>query len=266
MQDLTLYTTTPSVQLFNCNLGQVRVIIKNGEPLFCLADLAYSLDFRDGNNLKAQILAEYDNEPLYIFNMDRVVGTKKDGSPAIQNASYSFITESQLYFVLIRSRSEKAKPFRQWLTKEVLPSLRKQGSYNVAQKPAIPQTYAEALLEAGRLALENERLQAQAEANAPKVLACNRLLDSSDSLDFMSFSKIIGIGRSKLFSILRDMNILLANNTPYQRYIDRGYFKVIESTFSKGNKISLYSKTTITPKGQVWLANKLKLNTKGTQC
>ena len=265
MQDLTLYTTTPSVQLFNCNLGQVRVIIENGEPLFCLADLAYSLELTNPSKIKEQIEAEFDH-PLPKFKLDRVTGIKRDGSPAIQQAEYSFINESELYFVLMRSRSAKGKPFRQWVTKEVLPSIRKQGSYNITQKPAIPQTYAEALLEAGRLALENEKLQAQAEANAPKVIACDRLLDSSDSLDFMAFSKIIGIGRSKLFSTLRDKSILLANNTPYQRYIDRGYFKVIESTFSKGNKISLYSKTTITPKGQVWLANKLKPNTKGTQC
>ena len=259
MQDLTLFNKdSASVQLFNCNLGQVRVIIENGEPLFCLADLAYSLELTNPSKIKEQIEVEFDNHPLPKFKLDRVTGTKRDGSPAIQQADYSFINESELYFVLMRSRSAKAKPFRQWLTKEVLPSIRKTGSYQVAQKPAIPQTYAEALLEAGRLALENEKLQAQAEANAPKVLACDRLLDSSDSLDFMAFSKIIGIGRSKLFSTLREMSILLANNIPYQRYIDRGYFKVVESTFNKGSKTKIYSKTTITPKGQVWLANKLK--------
>ncbi len=257
MQDLTLYTTTPSVQLFNCNLGQVRVIIENGEPLFCLADLAYSLELTNPTNVKISIDREFDKGGMFnIYPLQTKGGAQ----------NFTFINESELYFIIMRSKSDKAKAFRQWVTKEVLPSIRKQGSYNVAQKPAIPQTYAEALLEAGRLALENEKLQAQAEANAPKVIACDRLLDSSDSLDFMAFSKIIGIGRSKLFSILRDMSILLANNTPYQRYIDRGYFKVKESTFSKGNKISLYSKTTITPKGQVWLANKLKPNTKGTQC
>lgn len=256
MQDLTLFNTdSVSVQLFNCDLGQVRVITENGEPLFCLADLAYSLDFRDGNNLKNAINAEFDKGGVFNMYPLQTKGGKQN---------FTFINESELYFVLMRSRSEKAKPFRKWLTKEVLPSIRKQGSYNVAQKPAIPQTYAEALLEAGRLALENEKLQAQAIENAPKVIACDRLLDSSDSLDFMAFSKIIGIGRSRLFSTLRDMGILLANNTPYQRYIDRGYFKVVESTFNKGNRTSLYSKTTITPKGQVWLAN--KLNTKDTQC
>ena len=103
MQDLTLFNTdtakvtTQDIQVFNCALGSIRVIIENGEPLFCLTDLAYSLDFRDGNNLKAQILAEYDNKPLYMFNMDRVVGTKKaNGTPAIQNKLCSFLTESQM--------------------------------------------------------------------------------------------------------------------------------------------------------------------------
>ena len=51
MQDLTLFNTdtakavTRDIQVFNCELGSIRVIIENGEPLFCLADLAYNLDF-----------------------------------------------------------------------------------------------------------------------------------------------------------------------------------------------------------------------------
>ena len=255
MQDLTLFNKdsakaiTRDIKVFNCELGSVRVIIENDEPLFCLADLAYSLELTNPAMVKEAINAEFDKGGK--FNLYPL--QTKGGA---QN--FTFINESELYFVIMRSRSAKAKPFRQWLTKEVLPSIRKTGSYQVAQKPAIPQTYAEALLEAGRLALENEKLQAQAIENAPKVLACDRLLDSSDSLDFMAFSKIIGIGRSKLFSTLREMSILLANNIPYQRYIDRGYFRVVESTFNKGSKTKIYSKTTITPKGQVWLANKLK--------
>lgn len=265
MQDLTLFNTdtakvtTQDIQVFNCALGSIRVIIENGEPLFCLTDLAYSLDFRDGNNLKAQILAEYDNKPLYMFNMDRVVGTKKDGTPAIQNAPYSFITESQLYFVLMRSKSTKAKPFRQWVTNEVLPSIRKTGSYNVTQSQfKIPQTYAEALLEAGRLALENEKLIAQAKENEPKVKAFNELMQSKDALDFLTFSKIIGIGRTKLFAKLRELNILRADNTPYQRFIDNGYFRVIESSYTQNDTTRIYTKTMILPKGQKYITNKVK--------
>ena len=272
MQDLTLFNTDTAkvttqctqsdaedIQVFNCELGSIRVIIENGEPLFCLADLAYSLDFRDSNNLKAKILAEYYNKPLYMFNMNRVVGTKKDGTPAIQNAPYSFITESQLYFVLMRSKSIKAKPFRQWVTNEVLPSIRKTGSYHVTQpKFKIPKTYAEALLEAGRLALENEKLIAQAKENAPKVKAFNELMQSKDALDFLTFSKVIGIGRTKLFAKLRELQILRQDNTPYQSFIDRGYFRVIESSYTQNDITRIYTKTMILPKGQKYITTKVK--------
>lgn len=151
-----------NIQVFNCELGQVRIIVENGEPLFCLSDLAHSLDFRDGNNLKAQILAEYDNDPLYIFNMDRVVGTKKDGTPAIQNAPYSFVTESQLYFVIMRSKSDKAKAFRQWVTKEVLPSLRKNGGYIAGQENMTPeQIVANALIVAQNIIADRDKTIAE---------------------------------------------------------------------------------------------------------
>lgn len=155
-------TQASDLQVFNCDLGQVRVIVENGEPLFCLSDLAHSLEFRDGNNLKAQILAEYENDPLYIFNMDRVVGTKKDGTPAIQNAPYSFVTESQLYFVIMRSKSEKAKAFRQWVTKEVLPSLRKNGGYIAGQENMTPeQIVANALIVAQNIIADRDKTIAE---------------------------------------------------------------------------------------------------------
>lgn len=113
-----------TLQVFNCELGQVRVIVENGEPLFCLSDLANSLELVNPTMVKTQVEDEFDT-PLPKFNLDRVVGTKKDGTPAIQNAPYSFVTESQLYFVIMRSKSDKAKAFRQWICNEVLPSIRK---------------------------------------------------------------------------------------------------------------------------------------------
>ena len=238
------------VQVFNCELGKVRVIIDNDEPLFCLADLANSLDFRDGNNLKNTINAEFDKGD--IFNMYPL--QTKGGA---QN--FTFINESELYFVLMRSRSAKAKPFRRWICNEVLPSIRKTGSYKVEQKPAIPQTYAEALLEAGRLALENEKLQAQAIENAPKVVAYDKLMDTHNNISIKEFGKIIGMGEKNLFKWLRDNSYLMADNKPYQRYIDRGYFEVVEKTCNiDENRSKNYTQTLITPKGQGYLSNKIK--------
>ncbi|MFM6253864.1 MAG: BRO family protein, partial [Dolichospermum sp.] len=72
--------------------------------------------------------------------------------------SMTVIWEPGIYQLLAKSRKPQAKPFQKWLFEEVLPSIRKAGQYAVHQ---IPQTYSQALLEAAKLAEENERLEAQ---------------------------------------------------------------------------------------------------------
>ena len=122
----------------------------------------------------------------------------------------------------------------------------------------IPQTYAEALLEAGRLALENEKLLAQAKEDAPKVKCFNELMDSKNAIDFMQFSKVIGIGRTTLFQKCRELGILMQDNIPFQRFIDNEYFRVIEATYTQGDIRKSYTKTMILPKGQAYLTKKFK--------
>ena len=113
-------------------------------------------------------------------------------------------------------------------------------------------------MEAGRLALENEKLKALQIENQPKIETYNALMSSNDLMDFLDFSKIIKIGRTNLFSKLRELGILMRNNMPYQRYIERGYFKCVESTYNQGDIKRIYTKTMITPKGQDYLTKKLK--------
>ena len=104
-------SSNSEVQIFeSLSLGRVRVVMIDNEPHFCLSDLAKILEFRDGNNLKNSIDREFDKGG--IFNMSPL--QTKGGT---QN--FTFINESELYFVLMRSNSAKAKPFRQWVTKEV---------------------------------------------------------------------------------------------------------------------------------------------------
>lgn len=261
MQDLTLFNTntenaiTQDIQVFNCELGSVRVIIENGEPYFMASDLCQALEYKNGRDTINRLF-----EPCvakYYAGVE--TGKKADGTPAIQNKLCTFLTESQMYKLIMRSNAKNAEAFQNWVCNEVLPSIRKQGSYNVAQSQyKIPQTYAEALLEAGRLALENEKLIAQAKENEPKVKAFNELMQSKDALDFLTFSKIIGIGRTKLFAKLRELDILRADNTPYQRYIDSGYFRVIESSYTQNDTTRIYTKTMILPKGQKYIVNKVK--------
>lgn len=230
----------------NENFGEVRVAYQENEPLFCLSDICKILELTNPSRVKEYLVTEFGEDDLTSSY------PIQDNLGRMQNAT--FITEPQLYFVLNNSRSVKAKPFRMWVNKEVLPSIRKNGEYNLK----IPKTYAEALLEAGRLALENEKLQALQIENQPKIEAFETLMSSNDLIDFLEFSKIIKIGRTTLFSKLRQLRILMSDNMPYQEYITRGYFKCVENTFTQNNIKRIYTKTMITAKGQDYLVKKLK--------
>ncbi len=243
------------VQVFNCELGSIRVIIDNGEPFFMASDLCQALEYKNGRDTINRLFEP--SVAKYYAGVE--TGKKADGSPAIQNKLCTFLTEAQMYKLIMRSNAKNAEAFQDWICGEVLPSLRKTGSYQVEQKPAIPQTYAEALLEAGRLALENEKLQAQAIENAPKVVAYDKLMDTHNNISIKEFGKIIGMGEKNLFKWLRDNSYLMADNKPYQRYIDRGYFEVVEKTCNiDENRSKNYTQTLITPKGQGYLSNKIK--------
>ena len=239
----------------NENLGEVRVIFIDNEPLFCLSDICKVLGIQNPTDTANAIKAEFEAPRLNLYPLETAGGTQ----------NFTMITEPQLYFVLMRSDKPTAKEFRKWVNTEVLPSIRKTGAYSIQQQ--IPKTYGEALLEAGRLAIENERLLTQAKENQPKIEAFNELMSSNDSLDFLTFSKIIKMGRNTLFKKLRELQILRQDNTPYQKYVDRGYFKVVETTYrySEKQKVGINYKTIIYPKGQTFIINLLKNPTKGSK-
>lgn len=100
---------------------------------------------------------------------------------------------------------------------------------------------------------ENEIQKQQLIEQAPKVEFYDDVTGSSDTIDMSEVAKILnikGIGRNKLFEILRNKNILRNNNQPYQKYVDAGYFRIIESRYVLSNgetKISL--KTVVFQKG-----------------
>ena len=120
MSDLTL---------FNYNSNVIRTQLDDqAEPLFCLADICKILEISDSSNVSRQVKEEFS---IPVLNTGVV--TRPDGS-AIEAI---FLTEPQLYFVMMRSRSDKARPFRQWVVDEVLPSIRKTGKYEIKQKDAL---------------------------------------------------------------------------------------------------------------------------------
>ena len=111
---------------YNFHDSNIRVEQNDkGEVLFCLADVCASLQLTNANNIVNQIKEEFS---IPMLNIGMV--TRPDGS----RIEVNFITEPQLYFVMMRSRAKVAREFRQWICNEVLPSIRKTGGYTLSQK------------------------------------------------------------------------------------------------------------------------------------
>ena len=123
------------------------------------------------------------------------------------------------------------------------------------QKPQfqIPQTYSEALMLAAKQAEQIEQQSAIIELQKPKVDFYEAVTGSKDTIDIGTVAKVLnvkGFGRNNLFEFLRDKGVLMSNNQPKQTYCDRGYFRVIESKFTKPDgSTHVNTKTVVYQKG-----------------
>ncbi|EHL7950241.1 Bro-N domain-containing protein [Campylobacter jejuni] len=109
----------------NEELGQVRVAVdENNEPLFCLSDICKILELTTPSKVADSIKMEFELYELSSYSFDTGFGIKE----------FTMIDEPQFYFILMRSDKPNAKPFRMWVTKEVLPSIRKKGYYGNINK------------------------------------------------------------------------------------------------------------------------------------
>lgn len=103
------------------------------------------------------------------------------------------------------------------------------------QKFQIPQTYSEALMLAAKQAEKLEQQEKMLLEQKPKVEFFDAVTNSKTAIDMAKVAKVLdkNIGRNKLFEFLRNKGILQRDNIPMQCYIDRGYFRVIETKYTK---------------------------------
>lgn len=112
------------LQIFsNSEFGEIRTITKDDEPMFCLADVCKALELEQVSRVKARLKTDG-------------VTTSKVTDRLGREQEATFINESNLYKTIFQSRKESAERFTDWVTSEVLPSIRKTGSY---QKKLSPQ-------------------------------------------------------------------------------------------------------------------------------
>ena len=118
----------------NPEFGDIRTEVINGEPWFCLSDVCKALELEQVSRVKARL----NSAGVTTSKVGVQTGLKADGTPSIQIVSMSFVNEANLYKTIFQSRKESAERFTDWVTSEVLPSIRKTGSYQKPDQAAEP--------------------------------------------------------------------------------------------------------------------------------
>lgn len=231
-----------SVKIFeNEQFGEIRVAGTSDEPLFCLLDVCKVLDLGNTSQVKSRLT-------------DDVITNEVISDSIGRQQEMMFVNEDGLYDVILDSRKPQAKLFRKWVTKEVLPSIRKTGSYSIEQQ--LPKTYLEALRalvaaeeEKERLALENAEKQRKIEEQTPKVQYFDNLVERNLLTNFRDTAKEIGLKQNQLINLLLENGYLYRDQRnklkPYAEHVP-DYFEIKDYE----NNGHTGTQTLVTPKGK----------------
>ena len=258
VQFLKLCKSMNNIQIFQNELfGKVRIAMnESDEPLFCLADVCSVIGIANARNVKSRL----DLEDV------RQMDTLTEGG----KQQVTFITESGLYDVIIRSDSEKAKPFRKWVTSEVLPSIRKHGAYMTQETLEKALTSPDFLIQLATNLKEEKQKRIEAEQkiqkDAPKVLFADAVSTSQRSCLVAELAKIlqqngVNIGQNRLFTWMRENGYLCQKgqyyNQPTQKAMELGLFELKQTSINKPDGSVLVKVTTkVTGKGQIYFVEK----------
>ena len=238
--------------------GHELTIIDDGEPMFLLNDLVKILGLSNSRMVKYRL----DDDVISTYPIQDSIGRTQVAT---------FVNEDGLYDVILDSRKSEAKPFRKWITSEVIPSIRKQGGYLTPEKVEEVLSDPDTIINlATQLKEERERRQTAertVEIQRPKALFAEAVETSTNSVLIGELSKIIrqngvDIGQNRLFNWMRDNGYLIRKrgesyNLPSQKSMDLGLFEIKKRTVNNPDGSIRTTRTPkVTGKGQVYFVNK----------
>ena len=243
-----------NLQIFNYNGNEVRTIQKDGEPWWVLKDVCGVLGLKN----PTMIAERLEDDEVTKFNLGGLSGET------------NIINESGLYNVILRSDKPEAKPFRKWVTSEVLPSIRKHGAYMTPQKIEEVLLNPDTIIKlATNLKAEREKrmeLERQAGKDKPLVTFANSVSVAKASILVGELAKLlkqngIEMGQNRLFTWMRENGYLISRkgadyNMPTQRSMEMELFEIKLTTISHGDGHTSLNKTPkVTGKGQIYFIN-----------
>lgn len=245
------------IQIFNNpDFGEVRTVEENGVVLFCGSDVAKALGYTNPSKALS----------------DHCKGVTKRYTPTKSgNQEMSFIPESDLYRLVFGSKLPTAEKFVDWITSEVLPSIRKHGAYMtpaaIERVLSDPDTIIHLATSLKEEREKRAALEAQAEADKPKVLFADAVSVSNNSILVGELAKLlkqngVNIGQNRLFKWLRVNGYLIRRkgtdyNMPTQRAMELGLFEIKETAITHADGHTSVNKTPkVTGRGQMYFVEK----------
>lgn len=234
-----------AIQNYSFESSNVRIIVEDGEPLFCASDVCKTLGYANTPDALRKHCSE-----------DGIA--KRDTIDSLgRTQSSSFIDERNLYRLVMRSKLPSAEKLQDWVCGEVLPSIRKTGKYATQEQYAIPQTYAEALRLAADKEEENQRLKVKIEEDAPKVEFADGVIATGKCLCLREAIKACGVKPMAGFDWLRSHKFIYKQgNQATQKSIDMGLMVVRFANIPRIDSIEQKPYAHVTGKGLVYFRKK----------
>lgn len=245
------------LQVFKNNLFEVAVKLENGEVLFEAEKVAKCLGFIEVKNNKEYVRWRTVNDYLK-FSQDVAKG--------------DFIPEPAVYKLAFKASNEVAEKFQEWLAVDVLPSIRKHGTYMTESVIEKALTSPEFLIKLATNLKEEKSKRIEAEKtnklNKPKVVFAEALEISKNTILVGELAKLlkqngISIGQNRLFKKLRQEGYLGSKgeyyNLPTQKAMNLKLFEIKTRTINNPDGSVRVTRTTkVTGKGQIYFINKFK--------
>lgn len=256
------------LQIFNNpEFGEVRTIVKNDEVWFIGKDVTEALGYQ---NSSRDINRHVDEEDRQILKSTETVVLEKD----IPIRGLIIINESGLYSLALSSKLPKAKEFKRWITKEVIPSIRKHGGYltpaKIEEVLSNPDTIIKLATELKQERAKRIEHEQKIEADKPKVLFAEAVETAKSSILVGELAKLIkqngvDIGQQRLFNFMRENGYLIkqkgsAYNMPTQKSMNLGLFEIKERTINHSDHVEIVKTPKVTGKGQIYFINMFAKN------
>lgn len=239
-----------SINTFNFGVNPVRIYLHDGVPWWVAMDVCAAI----GIDKHRDAISRLEEDERGSVEVDTLGGRQEVGA----------VNEAGLYTLILRSRKPEAKAFKRWITHEVIPSIRKTGSYSVASPFKVPQSLAEALRMALEVEEERAALACRVEALEPKAAALDRIATrAKGSLTLMEAAKLLQQPPHKFVSRLHAEGWIFRQNGRNVAYQTKVQQQLMEHKFSTVQHVSGpedVAQPLITPKGIVKLAEILQVN------